>query len=244
MNERLSQEVIETDHKLEHSAESATEELAKHRWHWTLDDLNAERVSFAAYARAVGRSPSTVREYANAHDIKQFNGAPMTWEEARKRANTSVERESVIEAIADARELSYRHVHDSRADEVKRVRRMAQERAEETGATVEETARQVAMNIVKAEKGIESGDADRRQLAAESGLGFFKLEGALHAVSRDLVEALHIADEVGLDERHRDSIRELIDRLRELLNTVEAKVMGGVAVDWDSELLKIAGREI
>jgi len=244
MNERLPQEAIETDHTLEKSAESASEQLAKHRWHWTLDESNQERVTFAQYARDVGRNKSTIREYANAHLIYQKNDRSFTWDSAVRRAQVSSETEAVTEAIADARNLSFRHVHDSRPDEVKRVRRMAQERAEETGAPVEEAARQVAMNIVKAEKGIESGDADRKRLAAESGLGFFKLEGALHLVSRDLIEALHIADEVGLEERHRDSIRELIDRLRELLNTVEAKVMGGVAVDWDSELLKIAGREI
>jgi len=52
---------------LEKSAESASEQLAKHRWHWTLDETNPERVSLRAYARDVGRAESIVRKYANSY---------------------------------------------------------------------------------------------------------------------------------------------------------------------------------
>ena len=38
MKETLPQSVVEEDRRLESSAESASEALAKHRWHWTLDE--------------------------------------------------------------------------------------------------------------------------------------------------------------------------------------------------------------
>ena len=37
-----------------------SEALAQHRWHWTIDESNPERVSLSEYARSVGRHLSNI----------------------------------------------------------------------------------------------------------------------------------------------------------------------------------------
>ncbi len=60
----LAAEVITTDHQLEQIADRASGQLARHRWHWTLDESNPARVSVGEYAKAVGRAYSTIRVMA------------------------------------------------------------------------------------------------------------------------------------------------------------------------------------
>lgn len=65
MTEQLSPQVIAADRRLDDNAKRASEDLAKHRWHWTLDESNPDRVSIRAYARAVGRHHRTISVQAN-----------------------------------------------------------------------------------------------------------------------------------------------------------------------------------
>lgn len=243
---KLPQAVIDTDHRLEQATESASADLAKHRWHWTLDESNEKRVTFTAYGVSVGRDESTIRRYARLHEELTISASSRRFEDVRATAWMGAETEAVTEAIAEARDRSINTVRTTPRlqQEVKQVRSLARQRAEEKGTTVEEEAKQVALNIVKAEDAIERGDAAAAELASKSGLGFIQLEAALQVAKRDLVEALHIADRLALKDNEREHIRYLVDRLREVINMVDAKITGGVVVDWDSELLQIAGKEI
>ena len=63
----LSKAVVAEDKKLAKASDKAGEALMKHRWHWTLDESNAKRVSFAEYARQVGRHESIVRRLQHSH---------------------------------------------------------------------------------------------------------------------------------------------------------------------------------
>ena len=67
MTVNLPAEVVETDHRLDMAASKTREALAKHRWHWTLDETNPDRVSIRNYADAVGRHETVVRRHANGY---------------------------------------------------------------------------------------------------------------------------------------------------------------------------------
>jgi hypothetical protein len=58
----LPKTVVEKDRTLS----KAADELMQLRWHWTLDESNSKRVSFAEYARQVGRSDDVIGRDANA----------------------------------------------------------------------------------------------------------------------------------------------------------------------------------
>ena len=109
---------------------------------------------------------------------------------------------------------------------------------------MEEEARKVARNIVKAENALASGDARAREFAEKSGLGYMRLEASISVAIRDLREVARAAEETGLADEHKEYIRSMLNTARELINVVEAKLLGGQAIDWDSELLQIAGKEI
>lgn len=50
----LPVEIVAEDQRLDAQARSAQMDLAALRWHWTLDESNPDRVSFGAYAAAIG----------------------------------------------------------------------------------------------------------------------------------------------------------------------------------------------
>lgn len=84
------------------AAESASESLAEHRWHWTLDESNRERVTVSTYARAIGKAQSTV--FAQVNGYAAYRGTSIgTLSEAIERANIGAERQAVTDAVADAR---------------------------------------------------------------------------------------------------------------------------------------------
>lgn len=90
------------------AANSSTEALAQHRWHWTLDESNPDRLrsdgergAISEYARRVGRSQSVIYAQAHGYSLKAINPEmPLT--EAIARAATSTERTEVVEAVAAA----------------------------------------------------------------------------------------------------------------------------------------------
>ncbi len=101
----LPNEVVAADHEMEQSASKASEALAKHRWHWTLDESNPDRVSIRAYAQAVGRAKQTIQKYVNGYAAWQAQsghaGVP-TLGEAIERAQMSAEKATMVEAVAEA----------------------------------------------------------------------------------------------------------------------------------------------
>ena len=61
--------LLEHDGELEAANEEAQIALAYHRWHWTKDESNPERVSIEAYARQVGKHESDIRKYVHAYEL-------------------------------------------------------------------------------------------------------------------------------------------------------------------------------
>jgi tRNA G10 N-methylase Trm11 len=144
---------IKEDQRLEKQASSASEELARHRWHWTLDTENPKRVPIREYAREVGRSKSVIEGQAKgyANWIGGLAGEA-SLSESIERAKMSTEKAAVTEAISEARGTSFKHTRATRPTEIRRVREIARERAEKHGTPVEEEAKKVAEWVVKSEK--------------------------------------------------------------------------------------------
>jgi hypothetical protein len=59
------------------AAESTSQELAQHRWHWTLDESNPKRVSMRDYTDEVGRSYSTIRTSVKGYALSIERDIPL-----------------------------------------------------------------------------------------------------------------------------------------------------------------------
>ena len=180
---------IEADHQLERATDSASEALAKHRWHWTLDESNPDRVGLREYARAVGRALSTIQSYANGYAIKQTD-RDVSVSAAIGRAGMGAETRAAVQAVADARGVGFTHARQSRPTETRRVREMARDRAERHGTSVEEEAPKVAQAIVRSERAEQRSRDERRE---RLGLRFVEMEGKLAKAKTALINALAVA---------------------------------------------------
>lgn len=228
--------VIETDRRLETAEHKAGETLVKHRWHWTLDESNPKRVSVSAYARAVGRALSTVLGQVNGYEAHRVHAIPLS--EAIERAKVGSEKEAVINAVAKARGTSFGDARQRRPDEVKRVRQIARDRAEQNNTTVEEEAPKVADWIIKAEK----AEAKREQASKQKhSLKFVQIEADLRKILRLASNVLNDSHGVPFTDEEKDLLAETIGKVRALLNLIDLRFADAADVDWDAELTKIVG---
>lgn len=235
----LPNNVVDMDHRLEMAEHKASEALVKHRWHWTLDESNPKRVSVRAYARAVGRTFSTVQGQVNGYEnLINDPAGRVGLNEHIERARVGAEKEAVIDAVAKARGTAFQHTRQSRLDEVKRVRQIARDRAEQNNTTVEEEAPKVAEWIVKAEK----AEAKREQAAKQKhSLKFVQIEADLRKMLRLASNVLNDSHGVPFTDEEKELLAETIGKVRALLNLIDLRFADAADVDWDAELEKIVG---
>lgn len=236
MTEQLPPAVVATDRRLDDNAKRASEDLARHRWHWTLDETNPDRVSIRAYARAVGRHNTVILKQVNGYSAWVLR-PDAALNEHIERAGMSAEREAAAEAVATARGTSFGQARKSRPDEVRRVREMARERAEQNETTVEDEAPKVAEWIVRAEKAEQKRTDERKD---RLGLRFVEMEGHLAAAKRKLTDALNLAHAVPWGDEERELLRDSVANIQALLALVDTALGGMADVDWDAELAKLA----
>jgi hypothetical protein len=225
--------VVREDRKLDSTKESAAEALMKLRWHWTLDESNPKRVKIEAYAKAVGKHHSTISADAKGYVLIR-GGAPAN--EARERAGMSAQTEAATEAVAKARGVSFSHTRKDRPVEVRRVREMARQRAEDKGTSVEEEAPKAAAAIVRAENTEHRVKAQRDE---HRGLRFIEVEGSLAKAQKELLKAVDSARHAGFDDDEIELLVDSLAKVRAVLNLIDAAVAGSVNVDWDAELVKL-----
>lgn len=231
----LPQKVIAEDRKLEKVASGASEMLAELRWHWTLDESNDGRVGFREYARAVGRSDVTIREYAHGYAASRERNIPLT--DGMKRAMMSAEREAATEAVAKARGITFVTAQQSRPTEARRVLNMARERAEETGRSVAEEARKAAKLVVQDKETREQEDRARRR---RKGLRFIELEELLQRVRRDLVRAVKASSSLDWGDDEQELLVNTLENIKQLISLIDMAIVGS-DVDWDVELANLEG---
>lgn len=227
----LPASVVQEDKRLERTTTKASEDLAKLRWRWTLDESNSGRVTFAAYARAVGRDPAPIRIYARGYQF--MREGHMSLADAIEQARMGDDRRAATEAVAKARGVSPSTARQHRPTEVRRVLDVARERVEKNGGTIQEETQRAAEWIARSEQAAQDRTDDRRR---RRGMRFVELEGHLDAARRRLDSALAVARAVEWNEEHQELLQATVANVRSLLDLIDVALAGAPDIDWDAEL--------
>jgi hypothetical protein len=240
----LPAEVITTDRSLEQAAERTTGQLARHRWHWTLDETNPGRVSIREYARQVGRGYGAIHQQATGYAealIRHDESDAVKVQEHITRAGMGAESAAAAQAVAAARGTSLANAQRGRyADESRRVREIARQRAEDRGTTVEDEAPKVAEVIARHDDARRQEDADK---AEHADIRFVEMEGYLARAKRELFRALKLAPAVPWDDESRELLADTVGNVKTLLALIDTALSGQASgIDWDAELAKLGDR--
>ena len=238
----LPPEVIATDNRLEQAESKASEALAKHRWHWTLDESNPKRESVNKYATAVSRSRSRVSSQVKGYAAWISGDAPSdyTLNDCIERAKMGEETAVVTEAIAEARGIGIAQVRKTRGNEVTRMRDWAREKAERKGTSVEEEIHSVVDFQIRSE------NADTQHAEAKKGartFRFIELEGTLKKAQRHLVEALGQARAIDWGDEEVEMLADTVKQVKAVLGLIDMALVGTADVDWDGELASLIVKE-
>lgn len=237
---RLPQEVVEEDHRLEAEVQNASEALARHRWHWTMDDSNPGRVSFTDYARAVGRARTTITQYAKGWEIYRRGAPSVTITEATERANVGTEKEVATDAVAEASGRSFESVARRERDEVRVVRDEARERAEKRGTSYEEEAREVAQFRQKARETREQQQERRRD---RHGMRFVEAEKLLREMRENSRRVVELCREADWDDEAVELLSHTLSDVKALIELAQTALAGSAEIDWDGELAALTNEE-
>lgn len=240
---QLPADVVETDHQLENAAENASEALAQHRWHWTLDETNPDRVSLRAYAQAVGRHKETIREYARGYANWVTGDRQSPLGDVMKRVGMTAEREAIVEEVAAANEMTFQTARRHRTEDIARVRDAIEEATERepniTPDRRQEIARRTATNIARSRQ-VER-DSRERLRTMKPALAVM-IEGELSKARYGLVGALNYAREIDpttFPGEFLDQIQRSVADIDALVRLVRSAIGGAADIDWDAELRKL-----
>lgn len=238
-NSIIPQEVVKEDHQLAQAADA----LAKLRWHWTLDETNPKRVSFRAYAEAVGRSHVTIRNMAAGYGsflAEGVRGTPNTrsLNDHLELAKLSQRKQAATEALADAQGISVGNVASTQRDRVKDVVELAEAAAERRGTSVEEEIPRAAISHHRTR---EHAAKQRDEHKKRHTMRYIEMEGHLAAAKQRLTDALKCAQDVDFDREEADLIADSIRNISALLRLLDARFAGTSGTDWDAELARIGG---
>jgi len=237
----LPPEVIATDNRLEKAESKASEALAKHRWHWTLDESNSERVPIREYAREVARSQRQIDAQAKGYaNWIGDAGTGVTLANCIERARMGAETAVVAEAIAEARGIGIQQVRKTRGNEVRRMRDWAREKAESKGTSVEEEVHSLVEYQIRTEQAdVRRAEHKERFRTFE----FLGLEVDLDKARKNLLEALDKAKAMEWGDEEIELLTEMVGKIKALLGLIDMALTGTVDVDWDAELASITPKE-
>jgi hypothetical protein len=229
----LPREVVATDHNLEAVADKASGQLAGHRWHWTLDESNPDRVGIREYARAVDRTHAAIVFAANGYAAWIAAGGYGSVTTFLARERMSGETAAAAEAVAAARGLTVGSAARLHRPEVRQVRESARQRAEEHGTTVEDELPLVAEHYAstdRAERRLHAERAKRRPLR------FAEVDGHLANAERELRRAVTAGRSVDWDDDSAGLLSERAERVAGLATLIATGLAGGG--DWDTAELE------
>jgi nucleotide-binding universal stress UspA family protein len=245
MTENLPAEVIQTDRRLQRSAD----QLMELRWHWTIDESNAGRVSVAEYARQVGVARPRISQDAHswsdwlaaqrkrtADGTAPSPGEPQTPDDYRQLKRLGEERGEAAKAIARTTGVPVGTVANHKRDEVDAVLSTARERAVDRGTTVEHEIERAAEWRAKARKAADREQDERRKAHT---LRFIGIEGDIGVIMQRLRKVLDSAQDVPFTDEERELITESLAKMRALLGLIDLRITGETRVDWDAELKKL-----
>ena len=240
----VSKAVIDTDHKLEGSQDRSTLALAKHRWHWTTNEANRERVSQREYAKAVGRSNAAISYHARGYALYQerlvkpgLTVDGFTIHDAIRLAGQSAEMQEFSEAIAvGSGEPVARVARGDNRHKTREIIHVAKERAERRGTDPVDEARRIAEHQRKSR---EVAKATKDSKAKAHFYRWNEMEGDLIAAQRKLLHCLSVAEDVDFTEDELEFIRVAVAKVRAVLDLIDLRVAGTPDIDWDGELAKL-----
>jgi len=235
---RLPTSVVAQDHKLETANENSSLELMKLRWHWTLNEANAQRVSVADYAQQVGRKPRVIYTYATGYTfvlVDKHLGVDDARSKASMTAETAAAHEAVVKHYGGSIQSTSRRTHRGVAH---RIRDTARQRAEEKGTSTLDEIPAVAEFTFKAE------EADKRQAETRRSkhtLRYIEVEQNVTRARRYLLEAAKAAEGVEFDGDERDLLADTLDNVKRLLVLLDRAIAGTYDKGWQQELRLIEG---
>lgn len=242
--QNLPGEVVERDHKLEGANTKTTEALAKHRYHWTLDESNPDRVSLGAYARATGKNLATIRNHARGYEmwLAGHGGSPMTLAECIDRARIGAERTEVVEAVAEANKVEFTTARRALAPDINRVKAAVERKVERqpdiTPEEKQDYTKKVAKTYALNRQAEQRRTANRKK---NKTFRYINIEGELaqarRCVSRILDEARGAEGDFSDDEI--ELLTRSFDALVAAINVARMAVLDNISVDWDVEMAKL-----
>ncbi len=241
----LPNEVVAADHQLEQSASKASESLTKHRWHWTLDETNPDRVSIRAYARAVGRGHQTILAQVNGYAAWQAQGGPAhrtTLGEQVERASMSVQKAEIVEAVAEANKVTFQGARQRYAPDVTRVREAVEKAVERKPDMTSEEKTDYAKRTAETIARSKASEVTRRtERAKQRSAMFMRIDAKLAHARSDLQDVLHYGKDLGLSSDETEDVKGALDKIKSFANLIDLALTGSMDVDWDAELAKIGG---
>jgi hypothetical protein len=245
MENTIPAEVIAEDRRLDGQAKSAQEDLARLRWHWTLDPSNTGRVSFEEYGRQAGVAGKYVSVMANGYaahlDTPERGGhadigmTPNLTDQI-ELAKVGETKRKAAQLIADNNGIRVSNVLSNRRSEVAALIDTAQDAAARRGTTVDAELERAAETRRKVAD-VRAKSADEAK--ARKDLRYIEIEGDVAAAMRHMNHVLELARTVALTDEHIELITDSIANLRALLGLIDMQLTGSVSVDWDTELRKI-----
>lgn len=228
-------DALAMDAKLESQATQANMDLYRHRWHWTLNPDNPHRVSFGAYAQAVGRSMTNIRMQARGY-AAWIEDPDMPIREHIERANMSAQRAVVIDAIARTYNLSFSSARRDDGGFARDVEIQAKVKMEQKNIPFEQAVEEVVAWHQQAD---EARRKERKKIQDNHGMRYVAVENEITKARNALAKALNVSHEVEFSDKEREILGESIRRLSATVSLLDMAVTGTIAVDWDAELKKL-----
>jgi len=239
-DQKLPAKIIAEDARTEQAAEKQNEALARLRWRWTLDESNPDRVSIRAYARDVGRADRTIGAQARGYANWSASPGARTLSEWIERAKMTGEKAEIVEAVAEANAVTFKHAASQYAPDVGRVRdaveKAVERQPEMTADDKVAYAKHTAQTIARS----KAADAKRRtERAAQRSVMFMRIDAKLAHARRDLRDVLEFGRDLGLGDDEIEDVKQALAKIKSFTDLIDMALTGSMDVDWDAELTKI-----
>lgn len=240
----LPAEVVREDRDLEQSREAASEALAHLRWHWTLNESNPDAVSLRSYAKSVGRHTDTILVYARGYVLLTHSVGEHSISECIERARHSADKQTIIEAVAEANDMTFINARQRHKDEVREVkhavRNEEERRAEDNESFTPEDKEEYAHKVAKMKADSRKAEERHREEQRRNhSLKFMEMDALASKVRQASRELLDVTRDVDLGVFSEEEVR-LLERqivaAHEMVGLTRTALSGDSGTDWDKAL--------
>lgn len=235
MHEAFDRAVIDLDVQLAKTVDRTRERLCRHRWYWTLNPENPNRVPLKTYAISVGRSYSTVRTQANGY-ARWLADPSISLNDHVELANMGAERAEVSKRVAQIYGLSGSTARQELQGVISDLVAQTKEKTEPGKVSFEEALDDV---VEFHRKSKESRERRQQTHLERHGIKFVGVDNQVTRAINAIHKALQEAKRSEWSDQERQILTEGITRLRGYLGLLEVALTGSTEVDWDAELAQL-----